>query len=251
MKKVLGFLLLLLSVNSFGDVITMRSDLWCPYACDPKSERPGFMVEVAREIFKKEGHSIDYDLMNWARAVADVREGKFNALVGCSKADAVGFIFPKVPIGILVNYYYALAESKWSYTGVDSLKSKMIGVINEYSYGDTIDEQIKKKNPALKLVSGSDPLLRLIQMTESKRLDGFIENPLVLEYNLGLMKKDIKKFKAVSPNLANDPDLFISFAPGHPKSQEYAKILDLGMAEMRKSGRLKVILARYGLKDWK
>ena len=88
-------------------------------------------------------------------------------------------------------------------------------------------------------------------MTESKRLDGFIENPLVLEYNLGLMKKDIKKFKAVSPNLANDPDLFISFAPGHPKSQEYAKILDLGMAEMRKSGRLKVILARYGLKDWK
>ncbi len=88
-------------------------------------------------------------------------------------------------------------------------------------------------------------------MTEAKRLDGFIENPLVLEYNLKLMKKNIKKFKAVGPNLANDPDLFISFAPGHPKSKEYAKILDLGMVEMRKSGRLKAILAKYGLQDWK
>ncbi len=153
MKKSLGFLLLLLSVNSFADVITMRSDLWCPYVCDPKSEKPGFIVEVAREIFKKEGHIIDYDLMNWARAVADVREGKINALVGCSKADAVGFVFPNVPIGIMVNHYYVLADSKWDYKGVDSLTSKKIGVINEYSYGHTVDEQIKKKNPALKLVS--------------------------------------------------------------------------------------------------
>lgn len=251
MKKVLVLSLLLLSASSFAEVITIRSDLWCPYACDPKSDRPGFMVEIAQEVFKKEGHTIDYALMNWARAVADVREGRADALLGCSKADAVGFVFPTVPVGILVNYYYAPVESNWKYTGVDSLKSKAIGVINEYSYGANIDEQIKKKNPALRAVSGSDPLLRIIQMTEAKRLDGFVENPLVLEYHLNLRKKDKKKFKVVSSNLANDPDLFISFAPGNPKSKEYAKILDAGMNDLRKSGRLKVILSKYGLEDWK
>lgn len=251
MKKYLGVLCILLSVNSFADVITMRSDLWCPYACDPKSDKPGFMVEIAREVFKKQGHTVDYELMNWARAVADVKEGKFNALLGCSKGDAPGFIFPKVPIGIMVSYYYALEKNTWKYTGPDSLKSKSIGVINEYSYGDAIDEQVKKKNPALKPVSGGDPLQRMIQMTESKRLDGFIENPIVLDYNLNLMKKNKKLFKVVSANLANDPDLFISFAPGLPKSKEYAKILDEGINELRKSGRLKIILARYGLEDWK
>lgn len=252
MKIILGiFLIFIISSNVRADVITMRSDLWCPYACDPKSDRPGFMVEIAREVFQKHGHTIDYSLMNWARAIADVRAGKFDALLGCSKGDAKGFIFPKVPTGIMSNHYFVLENNPWVYSGPLSLKNKSIGIINEYSYGDVVDEQVKKKNPALKAVSGTDPLSRLIQMTETKRLDGFIENPLVLEYNLSLMKKDKKIFKASGPNLANDPDLFISFAPGLPKSKEYARILDEGMIELRKNGRLKVILSRYGLEDWK
>lgn len=251
MKTIMGIILILATFNAKADVITLRSDLWCPYACDPKSDRPGFMVEIAREVFKKHGHTIDYSLMNWARAIADVRIGKFDALLGCSKGDAEGFVFPKVPTGIMSSHYFVLESNPWNYSGVDSLKNKSFGVINEYSYGDAIDEQIKKKNPALKAVAGAEPLSRMIQMTENKRLDGFVENPVVLEYNLSLLKKDKKLFKAASPNLANDPDLFISFAPGLPKSKEYARILDEGMNELRKSGKLKAILSRYGLEDWK
>lgn len=44
---------------------------------------------------------------------------------------------------------------------------------------------------------------------------------------------------------------FIAFSPVNPKSREYAAILDRGMAEMRASGRLRQILQRYGVKDWK
>ncbi len=234
-----------------AEVITLRTDEWCPYACDPKSDKPGFMVEIAREVFKKHGHTIDYNVMNWPRALSDVKNGQYNGVIGASKSDVEGFVIPQIPTGVLVSYYYTRKDDPWVYTGVDSLKAKKIGVINDYTYGDEIDKLVEKKHSSFKKVSGEDPLLRLIQMTETKRIDGFVENPLVLDIALEGLKKDKKLFKVASKNLANDPDLFIAFSPANPKSKEYAKQLDEGVNELRKSGKLKTILQKYGVSDWK
>jgi polar amino acid transport system substrate-binding protein len=233
-----------------ADVISMRTDLWCPYACDPKSDKPGFMVEMAKEVFKKYGHTIDYNVMNWARAVSQVKEGKFNALIGCNRADVEGFEIPTIPTGHTTSYYYTLKDDPWMYVNEASLQSRKIGVINDYTYGDEIDKLIRKKKKSFLKVTGENPLLRLIQMTEAKRINGFVENPLVLAYNLREIKKDASIFKVASTNVAQDPELFIAFSPASSKSRIYAKNLDEGMIELRKSGRLKIILERYGLSDW-
>lgn len=230
--------------------ITLRTDTWCPYACDPKSKKPGFMIEIAKEAFKKAGHIVQYENMNWPRAVADVKSGKYDGLVACSKTDVPDFIFPNVPTGMTTTYIYTLKGSNWTYRNRDSLKNKKIGIINNYTYGDEIDKLINEKNSSLKSVSGEDPLLRLIQMTISKRLDGFIENPLVLDYTLNKIKKDKGIFSIASMDFSINPQLFIAFSPTNPKSKEYAKILDDGVIELRKSGRLKEILSKYGLSDW-
>lgn len=248
---ILYFMLLNLYFPAKADVITLRTDEWCPYACDPKSDKPGFMVEIAREVFAKHGYKIDYDIMNWARALTDVRSGQYDGVIGASKVDVAGFVIPMLPTGVLVSYYYTRKNDPWMYTGPDSLKSKKIGVINDYTYGDEIDSLVAKRHSSFKKVSGESPLLRLIQMTETKRLDGFVENPLVLNIALDRLNKDMNQFKIASKNLANDQNLFIAFTPAKPKSKEYAKILDEGVIELRKSGRLKIILQKYGVSDWK
>ena len=43
-----------------ADTISIRGDMWCPVNCDPKAERPGYMIEIAREVFEPKGHKIDY-----------------------------------------------------------------------------------------------------------------------------------------------------------------------------------------------
>lgn len=235
---------------SHADVITLRTDEWCPYACDPKSDKPGFMVEIANEVFKKYGHTVDYNVMNWARVLTDVKSGQYDGVIGASRSDVSGFVIPEVPTGVLVSYYYTRKDDSWMYTGVDSLKKKKIGVINDYTYGDEIDKLVAKKHSSFKKVSGQEPLARLVQMTETKRIDGFVENPLVLDIALKKLKKDKDLFKVASRNLANDPDLFIAFSPARPNSKEYARILDEGVNELRKSGRLKVILQKYDVTDW-
>lgn len=248
--KLIVCLFLLCSFSAHSETISMRSDEWCPYACDPKSSKPGFMVEIAKEAFAKYGHKVNYEVMNWPRALVEVKNGKYNAVIGASRSDVEGFVIPQIPTGVLINYYWTLKENKWEYKGESSLKGIKVGVINNYSYGDEIDHLVKGKHLSFKEVSGESPLLRLIQMTESKRLDAFVENPFVLEYNLNKLKKNKSLFKVASPNIANDSNLFIAFSPANPKSKEYARLLDRGVVELRKSGRLKAILAKYGFSDW-
>lgn len=244
----LSLLFPLSSVNA--EEIKIVSDLWCPYACEP-GERPGFMVEISTEIFKEHGISIKYDLMNWSRAIKETRSGNYTALVGASRGDVPDFIIPREPAGQLINYYFTLQSDSWFYRNESSLKNRKMAVINDYSYGTEVDSLVAKKHKSLKVISGNDALKRIIQMTESKRLHGFVENPAVLDYTLMQMKLDKYAFKVSSHNLANDPDLFVAFSPVHAKSKQYVKIMDDGIKELRKNGKLKSILQKYGLEDWK
>jgi polar amino acid transport system substrate-binding protein len=43
----------------------------------------------------------------------------------------------------------------------------------------------------------------------------------------------------------------MAFSPKNPKSKEYAKLLSAGIEQMRLSGELSKILAKYQLTDWR
>ncbi len=248
------YLLLLITTYStltYADEISLASDLWCPYACDPKSSTPGFMVEISKTIFEKAGHKVSYKLLNWARAIADTRKGKFTAIVGASRSDAPDFLIPSIEIGHNSNYVWVLKNEAWEYKNIDSIKNKKIGVINTYSYGKEIDGPVQSKNPAFMIVSGDDALIKMIRMTKAKRLDGFIENPNVLAYNLKNLPEFQDQFKNVGKDVCDDSQLFVAFNPNNPKAHIYSELLAKGMVELRKSGKLQEILSKYGLKDWR
>ncbi|MEQ1790535.1 MAG: hypothetical protein ABL857_08835, partial [Rickettsiales bacterium] len=35
--------------------INIVADEWCPFNCDPESDKPGYVIELAKEIFKPYG----------------------------------------------------------------------------------------------------------------------------------------------------------------------------------------------------
>lgn len=232
-----------------ADLITIRSDDWCPYVCDNK-ENPGYMVEIVTKIFEKQGHQVDFSLLNWARALQEVRHNKATAVVGALHNDAPDFIFPTKPIGIGQNHIYVRKDSNWIYRGVGSLGNKRFGVINSYAYGGKVDELIRTKKKNFISISGEFPLSQILKMMNSERLDAFIENDFVLRYNLAAAHIPLDTYKAVSVSLANDSNLHIAFSPKNPKSLEYARIITKGLTELRQSGELHRILAKYNLPDW-
>ncbi|MBO9667946.1 MAG: transporter substrate-binding domain-containing protein [Bdellovibrio sp.] len=246
---ILLITLILSSVAAKADTIELRSDTWCPYVCDNKTN-PGYMIEAFVRIFEKHGHKVNVKIVNWARAVNETRLDKATVIVGAMINDAPDFVFPAKSFGSGDDYFYVPKESNWSYTGAASLKGKRVGVINGYAYGGKVDDLIRKRKDVFISISGEHPLDQLFRMIDSKRLDAFIENDAVFRYTLEALKLNPDDYKRVSENVADDPRLWAAFSPKNKKSEEYGKIFSKGIVELRQSGELNKILNKYGLTDW-
>lgn len=232
-------------------VISIRTDLWCPYACSPQSSSPGFMIEISKFILEKNGYTVDYQTLNWARSITETREGKFSAIIGAAKSDAPDFIFPDYSLGQATFRLFGKKNSTWKFTDETSVKNKKIGVINGYTYDELTTQFINKKNPSFLVISGDSPLEQLIKMLENGRIDALYEDPLVFQETLNKMKRKSSEFKDLGAIQAYEQPLFIAFSPKYKDADKVKKLFDQEIVQMRKSGELKKILTKYSVKDWK
>ncbi len=241
----------LISLNAHADRITIVSDEWCPINCKPGSEKPGFMVEFAQQIFIKAGHQLEYIQEPWERAVAESRKGEHTGIIGAYQGDAPDFIFPENEQAMIGNSFFVGKDKPWIYTGIDSLSKVNLGIIRGYDYGKEINDYIQANKDTLKVQAngGEDALEKNIKKLLAGRIDAIIENNYVFSFKINQMGV-ADKFKLAG--VAIKPDkAYIAFSPANPKSKEYAEILSKGMEELRKSGELAAIMKKYGLQDWK
>ena len=68
--------------------IVIGADIWCPVNCEPNSDHPGYMIEIANKIFKEQAVKVEYQVMPWARAIVEAEKGNIQAIVGAFKGDA-------------------------------------------------------------------------------------------------------------------------------------------------------------------
>lgn len=257
MKNSLAIFLLALGLINGGapakaETITIAADPWCPYTCDPTSEHPGFMVELAQQAFKKHGIEVKYIVRPWARAIVEAREGKLTAIVGASKGDAPDFIFPAVTQGEMGNAFYAREDSTWRYTDSQSLAKICVGAIKDYSYSESFNRYANqyKNDPAkIQYASGDNPLDINVKKLLAGRIDAVIETTLVMKYYLAT--HGVSGIKEVGKTAPSDQDnLYIAFSPKEPNAKKYADILSKETTVMHKNGALQAILKVYKIDDW-
>ncbi|MBF0207366.1 MAG: transporter substrate-binding domain-containing protein [Oligoflexia bacterium] len=238
---------LLFEGGATRDTITLRTDYWCPYACTP-GDKPGYMIEIAKAVFESKGYKIDYDIEPWARAVKDVSEGKYLGLVGTAKVDAPTLLYPQITLGNNRSCFYSIqGKLQWKYRGEESLKEISFAAIKDYTYGDPVDTYIKKNPGKVDVIAGNYALALNIAKVLAGRIDAVIENESVIAMHL--KEKPIKKPFGNYGCVEGDP-VFIGFYPRHPNAIKYAEMLTNGIIELRKNGKLKEILNRYGIDDW-
>jgi len=101
-----------------AESLSIRADLWPPYNDEPKSIKPGYMIQVMSEIFKPLGYTIDYQPLSWTDSLEAVRKGQFNAVVGATKDDAPDFIFPQEVFGMSDTAFFIKKGTAWKFTSV-------------------------------------------------------------------------------------------------------------------------------------
>jgi polar amino acid transport system substrate-binding protein len=229
--------------------ISIRADKWMPYNGTPNSNKPGYMIEIAEYAFKKRGYTLDYQLLPWERSLEVVRKGFNDCVVGAFKTDAPDFIFHQKSLGKEDVAFYGRVDARtWRYQGIKSFEGYTIAVIGGYSYGPEIDFYIANPNNKVHIAKGDNALERNLKMLLSQRIDIVLESPTVYEYTSKTMPSgvNIKELdRRKQPN-----DLYIACSPSKLKSALYAEMIDEGIVSLRKSGELRKILNKYGIKDW-
>lgn len=234
-------------------VITLRADPSCPSNCDPDSDHPGYVVELAKAVFGSAGYKVDYRLLSWSRTLIEVRNGTIDGFVAGIKDDAPDFVYPEEPAGMLINAFAARKGTGWKWTGIGSLKGKVLGFIPDYQYFPELKAYIDQHANDPKAVQG----IAMMNATELNlrklavgRIDLTCDDMIVLQYEIGQLKLG-DKIEIIDPKVAEPVPNYIAFGPNNPRAAELSKLWDEGIRRLRKTGELKRILERYNLKDWK
>lgn len=239
-------MLLMLNASAFAQTLTFAADEWCPVNCEPGSERPGYMVEIASRILEPLGYEVRYQQITWARALLFARQGRFDGVFAGTPEEATGFVFPSEAQGRYTIGMFVAKDDPWRYDGPSSLKDKRAGLIIDYGYGEEIEASVNRYSEVVR-TGGNNALEQNIRTLAAGRLDYMLEDINTFSYKaeeMGLADR----FR-LEKTFTQD-DLFIALTPAHANSHEIAKALSEGMHRLRNSGELSQILQRYGLRDW-
>ena len=234
----------------FADTISIRADSWFPINGEPESDKAGYMIDLAVKIFGDAGHTVDYRLAPWERAVADVRKGKYDCVVGAYKEDAPDFVYPEESWGLDESAFFVKQGEAWKYTGLASIAGVKLGLASGYAYGEDFDAYVKANNKGnYQFVKGDNALEKNIKKLLGGRITATVESPLVMYASLKGMGI---QGQIVEAGMLGEPsDMYIACSPAKKGSKDLVSLVDEGTRRLRSSGELKTILDQYGLSDWK
>lgn len=244
-----GLLLLLGAASAArAETLVIAGDIWCPINCQPGSERPGIFVELVQEIFAESGIEVQYQALNWARTLHRVRRGELNAAIGAGVEDAPDFVFTPTPVALARNCFFTRQDSTWAYTGVASLPTVRLGVINDYSYGEKINAYVaahRGKNDRVLVASGDTALDLNLNKLAHGRLDALLENSWVIQNRLAALGRRGELRDAGCRE--SDAPIYLAFSPALKSSARYAALFEQGLQRYRANGRLQELLQAYGV----
>ncbi len=260
--KVLSLLVLLASstlsalpavvLTAHAETITLVADEWPPFNSVPNKQPEGYMVDIAREVFRFHNIEVVYQSVPWKRALEGTRKGEYTAAIGPTRNEAAYLIFPKEELARNRLSFWVKKGNPWRFTNRDSIKQVSLGVIEGYDYRKWLnDYALKNRNDAGKVqfVSGTSPMEMNLRKLLAGRVGAVVDNEATIRYaakQLGFSEQiELAGYDTEAAYC------YIAFSSANPRSRDYARMLSEGTVKLRRNGALKKILAVYGLKDWK
>jgi len=238
-----------LPIKQAKEIISIAAIDWCPQIC-PKEERNGYILDIVKQTFKDSKYQLDVQYYPWSRAIKMVKEGKVDGLLSPAKAEAPSLIYPENEVGIQKMCFFTLANSKWQYTGLNSLKDQQIGVSK--------DASIEELNSYLALHPEqfqSQPYVdRFIEQNVKKllkkRIDSFLFTYNTTKFELTRLKLWDKVREAGCVSLAK---VYLAFSPKIKNSRmnQIISVFNKHNEQVYLNNNLASIMANYELKNWR
>jgi len=239
--------------DAAANVVRLRANPWCPFNCAPGDAMPGYAVEIASAALAASGDLIDYQIMPWARTLQDTQQGLVDGALGVSHEEAqpLGLVLSPL-LGYSQACFFVPKDAGWHFTDMESLKSRTLGVILGYGFGDKRLADYVDANKAdqsrIRFIGGDAAVDTNLDLLLKGRVSTIVDNGDVIRYEI--LHRNLRDKIDEAGCLDSRTKLYIGFSPANTNSTAYAEALRVGLKRMRADGSLKKILDRYGLRDW-
>lgn len=227
--------------------ITFVADEWCPFNCEPNSDKEGYVMEIIRSSFGQ-NHIIEYKLASWTDALKQVEVGSADCVIGASTTESPNSIYMEKTIGRTIVAMWVRKDNPWRYEGPSSISNISIATQEGWEYISHEFNQAIKKHKKLTYLSGERAIEDGIALLDSGKVDMYIESSSVFEYKTNT--KGIRGKFAEAGYTSSPVDLYIACSPVKTSTNVIVGILDRNLTIIRKNGKLATILKKYGIKDW-
>ncbi len=239
MKKTVILLLALMCVLTLmAKSYKIVYEEYPPYEFKSGGKLTGLDIEILNAIASKAKVSFEFVEVPWERALHMVQTGEADGIISLFATDErKGFLhFPAEGLAYEKNIIFARKSFNGNVKTVSDLKGNMIGVTAGYSYGKSFDTA-KGLNK-----DESKDQETMFKKFINNRFDLLITNELVGHYMFNTMK--FKDFKALS-YVADNQMLYMGISKKSANSSELLNLVNKHLSDMKKSGELNKIRAKY------
>lgn len=248
-KKFLSALVIFViaSLGVTAAPLRIRSDRWMPFNGAPGTDaQPGYVLELLQEVFGSD--ALDYQNLAWDASLGACRGGQIDAVIGANEKESQGLVHGEESISEVKFAVFLKKATHFSFQSLASFKGHKLGAVAGYSYWVNMDDMIRA-NPADIVFldqnnAAEDGIGRLLRGD----IEFYVEAVPVFFWTAKKAGVDTNQFRMVAIQ-SGDPS-FVSFHADE-NGRRRALQLDEGIRRLRANGKLRAILDKYGLTDWK
>jgi len=219
-------------------IVWTIQDEWPPYVID-SAEVKGLAYEIISEAFAEQGYTIKNTIKPWSRALREVTTQRYDiALTVWKSSERLEYL--DFSDAYLTNslIFVSLKENSFSYTGLESLKEKRIGVLRGYAY----DDDFLKSNTFDRM--DSDSLATNVRKLKAGRIDALVADKFFFLWYLKNNELEIDDFALIDKPLAENP-LYIAISRDHPNKESILSAFNAGLKSLQQSGRIAELIKQY------
>ena len=252
--------ILLVAFSCFFLIIRINSPLraeplkivsidWCPQLC-PESEYDGYVIDTVKMIFKKSPYELKIKTYPWSRAIKLVRDGKAHAILSPARMEAPDLLFPENEIGIQKMCFFTKMESKWEYSGIESLGNLKIGIAYDTSI-EELNSYIAQNSDQFDFMPYNGTyIVNSLKKLDAGRFDTFLFTHNTTLYEMKMLGMENKYRLA---GCVSSAKIYMAFSPEKSQTsrvERMIKYFDKKIAELKRGNKITQIMRRYDLEDW-
>lgn len=247
MKRILIVLCLIANLPSYAKDLHIGWELWYPYQYrNSQQELLGLDFEILNTILTKVGYSSEYTELPWKRHLHYIKTGEMDLAMGASKSEEreryAYFTQPYRQEVVKLFVRKGQAKKIKLQTLADLNESKyMIGIESGYYYGDEYKELMKTTEFREHIIEVVD-IEENVTLLLKDHIDGFLVDPATIKSfaNKYQMNGEFEQH----PLEVYQADIHLMFSRESVKP-EMIKTVDNAISELKKSGQLDSIIAKW------